>query len=120
MSLAFASILFFMVRAYWSIRVQNLLQQKWVKVLPHLIDTLLLVLGITLMVLLRAWPQHHPWLAVKLLALLLYIVLGTFAIKRGRTAASRAGFALAAILVFAYMLMTAISKDPLFFGFDTG
>lgn len=115
MGLAFASILFFVVRAYWSVRGVPMLQQPWVKTLPHLIDTLLLAFGILLMVMLRAWPQHHPWLAVKLLALLLYIVLGTFAIKRGRTPASRAGFAVAAIGVFGYMLQTAISKDPLFF-----
>lgn len=115
MGLAFASILFFVVRAYWSVRSMAILQQRWVKTLPHLIDTLLLLFGITLIVMLRAWPQDHPWLAVKLLALVLYIVLGTFAIKRGQTPFSRAGFAFAAILVFGYMLQTAISKNPLFF-----
>ncbi|MCH8530650.1 MAG: SirB2 family protein [Saccharospirillum sp.] len=113
--LAFASILFFVVRAYWSVRGMAMLQQRWVKTLPHLIDTFLLLFGVTLMMMLRAWPQQQPWLAVKLLALLLYIVLGTFAIKRGRTPTSRAGFALAAILVFGYMLQTAMTKDPLFF-----
>ncbi len=107
------SILFFMLRAWWSVREIPLLQRRWVKVLPHLIDSTLLALGVTLMVMLSLWPHQHPWLAAKLIALLAYIGLGTVAIKRGRTPRARAITALAAVLTFAYMLGAAIRHSAL-------
>lgn len=107
------SILFFMLRAWWSVRQAPLLQQRWVKVVPHLVDTALLALGVTLMVMLSLWPHQHPWLAAKLLALLAYIGLGTVAIKRGRTPAMRGAAALAAVAAFLYMLGAAIRHSPL-------
>ncbi|MBW6392690.1 SirB2 family protein [Billgrantia antri] len=115
MTTAVLSIAFFLVRAWWSVREVTLLQRRWVRVLPHVNDTLLLVLGLTLMTMLSMWPHQHPWLAAKLLALFGYILLGTVAIKRGRTPKTRGLAALAAIVVFAYMLGTAVTKDALFF-----
>ncbi|WP_089794208.1 SirB2 family protein [Halomonas korlensis] len=107
------SILFFMLRAWWSVREVPMLQRRWVKITPHLIDTILLALGVVLMVMLSAWPHQHPWLAAKLIALLVYIALGTLAIKRGRTPMVRAITALAAVVTFVYMLGTAIRHSPL-------
>jgi uncharacterized membrane protein SirB2 len=107
------SILFFIIRVGWSVRESPRLGHRWVKVVPHLIDTLLLLLGVTLMVLLSMWPHQHPWLAAKLIALLAYIGLGTVAIKRGRTPFTRGMAALAAVAVFAYMLGAAIRHSPL-------
>ena len=115
MTTAVLSITFFIVRAWWSVREVTLLQRRWGGFLPHVNDTLLLVLGITLMTMLSMWPQHHPWLAAKLLGLLGYILLGTVAIKRGRTPMTRGLAALAAIVVFFYIMGTAMTKDPLFF-----
>ncbi|MCC5882769.1 MAG: SirB2 family protein [Halomonas sp.] len=115
MTTAVLSILFFIVRAWWSVREITLLQRRWVRVLPHVNDTLLLLLGIALMTMLSMWPHQHPWLAAKLLGLLGYILLGTVAIKRGRTPMTRGLAALAAIVVFVYIMGTAMTKDPLFF-----
>ncbi len=88
---------------------------RWVRVLPHVLDTCLLALGVSLMIMLSAWPQQTPWLAAKLSALLLYIVLGSVAIKRGRSPAQKAVFAALAALVFLYMLSVAFSHNPLGF-----
>ena len=107
------SILFFMLRAWWSVRGAPVLQTRWIKIAPHIIDTLLLTLGLVLMVMLAAWPHQHPWMAAKLIALLAYIGLGTLAIKRGRTPRARAIAALAAVLTFAYMLGAAIRHSAL-------
>ena len=112
---AVLSIAFFTLRAWWSVREAPILQRRWVKIAPHVNDTLLLMLGILLMVMLSMWPQHHPWLAAKILALLGYIVLGTVAIKRGRTPLARGVAALASVMIFVYMLGTAVFKDPLWF-----
>ena len=115
MTTAVLSIAFFMLRAWWSVREAPILQRRWVKIVPHVNDTLLLTLGVLLMVILSMWPQHHPWLAAKLLALLGYIVLGTVAIKRGRKPLARAVAAVAAVMTFLYMLGTAVFKEPLWF-----
>ncbi|RCV88984.1 SirB2 family protein [Billgrantia montanilacus] len=115
MTTAGLSLAFFILRAWWSVREAPILQRRWVKVVPHVNDTLLLTFGILLMVMLSMWPQHHPWLAAKILALLVYIVLGTVAIKRGRTPLARGGAAVAAVVTFLYMLGTAVFKDPLWF-----
>nr|WP_255761727.1 SirB2 family protein [Halomonas alkalisoli] len=115
MTTAGLSLAFFILRAWWSVREAPILQRRWVKVVPHVNDTLLLTFGILLMVMLSMWPQHHPWLAAKILALLVYIVLGSVAIKRGRTPLARGVAAMAAVITFLYMLGTAIFKDPLWF-----
>ncbi|GAA5134255.1 SirB2 family protein [Alloalcanivorax gelatiniphagus] len=115
-SLAAASITLFVTRAWWSVRDTSRLRRRWVRVLPHVIDTGLLACGVTLMVMLRAWPQHTPWLAAKLVALLVYIGLGAVVIKGGRSATlnptTRATFAVLAVAVFAYMVGVAVRHHP--------
>lgn len=112
-TLAAISLLFFVLRAWWSVRESPNLQRRWVRIAPHVIDTALLALGIWLMIMLRFWPQHHPWLAAKLVGLVVYILLGTVAIKRGRTPAQRGMAAIAAILAFVYIVGAAIRHHPL-------
>lgn len=51
------------MRAWWSVHESPWLQRRWVKVLPHVNDNLLLALGLLLLVMLRMWPHQHPWLA---------------------------------------------------------
>ncbi len=111
-TLAFASICFFCVRFAWSISNSAQLQQKWVRVFPHIVDTLLLSLGLYLMIVMKLWPTEHPWLATKLIALVVYILLGTFAIKRGKTKIVKWGTGILAILVYVYMINVAISHNP--------
>lgn len=113
MSAAALSITFFVLRAWWSVRESPRLNARWVKVLPHIIDTALLGLGVTLMMLLSVWPWQLPWLGAKLLALLVYIGIGTVAIKRGPTPRVRALAAIAAVATFVYMVGAAIRHSPL-------
>ncbi|MDW5377801.1 SirB2 family protein [Halomonas sp. HP20-15] len=112
MTAAGLSLALFCLRAWWSVRESPQLQQRWVKTLPHLIDTVLLVAGVTLMIMLRAWPTQQPWLAAKLVGLVAYIVIGTLAIKRGRTPTIRAVAALVAIAIFVYIVGAALSHHP--------
>lgn len=106
---AYASLAFFVLRAIWSFNGAHVLQARWVKVIPHIIDTALLALGVSLAVILNFWPLP-PWLSAKITALVIYIVLGTVAIKRGRTPTTRA---MAAVGVFGYMLGAAVQRSPL-------
>jgi uncharacterized membrane protein SirB2 len=107
---AVLSLCFFMVRAYWSVRESSLLKAKWVKISPHIIDTVLLVCAIYLAL---QWPLNSPWIWAKVIALVAYIGFGTMAIKRGRSATIRAGFALLSILIFVYIVGVAVSHHPL-------
>ena len=109
---AYASLAFFVLRAFWSARGVALLQARWVKIVPHLMDTLLLTLGVTLAVILNFWPLPL-WLSAKITALVIYILLGTVAIKRGKTPKIRATAAIAAVLVFAYIIGAAVERSAL-------
>lgn len=110
------SIALFMLRAWWSVHESSQLERRWVRVLPHVIDSVLLIAGVTLMILLKVWPTQQPWLAAKLVGLVAYIGVGTIAIKRGRTPLTRGIAALIAIAIFAYIVGAAITHDPLSWG----
>lgn len=110
MSAAALSIIFFVVRAYWSITGSGLLARRIVRILPHVIDTVLLVCGVVLTFMLGGL---QPWIIAKLVALVLYIGIGTIAIKRGKTAGSRGAAALIAIAIFFYIVGVAIRHNPM-------
>ena len=102
------SILFFVVRAYWSVTGSSLLQRRLVKILPHIIDTVLLLAGITLAAMIG---PEQPWILAKIVALIAYIGVGTIAIKRGKTRRTRLIAALISVAVFAYIVGVAIHHD---------
>lgn len=105
------SILFFIIRAYWSVRENPILQKKVVKILPHVIDTVLLAAAILLSIMLGP-AAAQPWVLTKIVLLIAYIGVGTIAIKRGRTPRSRAIAAVIAVAIFAYIVGVAIKHHP--------
>lgn len=87
------------------------LQCRLVRVLPHVVDSVLLVSALGLAFSIRQYPFVHDWLTVKVMALLGYIGFGILAL-RGKTKRMRAtGFVLA-IGVFVFMVSVALSKQP--------
>lgn len=82
------------------------------RVASWVIDTTLLVAALTLVTILHQYPFVHAWLTVKVLLLLVYIVLGTWALKRGRTPRMRAACYFAALAVFAFIVSVAIVHNP--------
>ncbi|MDO8651040.1 MAG: SirB2 family protein [Undibacterium sp.] len=102
---------FFIVRGLWKMRGSAMLQQRWVRIVPHLVDTILLASALTMAYWSGQYPFQQNWLTAKLLALLAYIVLGTIALKRGKTPASRAVAFVAAIAVFGYILAVALARQ---------
>lgn len=109
-SAATLSIIFFVTRAWWSVTSSAKLQWRVVKVLPHIVDTVLLVCGILLTYMLGGL---QPWIVAKIIALVLYIGVGTVAIKRGKTASTRGFAALIAIAIFFYIVGVALAHNPL-------
>lgn len=107
---AVLSILFFIIRAYWSVSGSALLQTRVVKILPHVIDTILLIFGVILAAMIG---PSQPWILAKIVALVFYIGVGTIAIKRGKTPRSRAIAAVIAVAIFLYIVGVAINHNPL-------
>ena len=106
--LAVLSFTGFLMRATWAYKASDLLQAKWVRVAPHVVDTLLLSLGIVLAFNLAggAW---QGWLAAKLIALIAYIGFGVMTL-RGDGSIRDVGF-VGAIVAFVYMLVVAFSRE---------
>jgi len=77
------------------------------------IDSLLLAAAITLTTIIHQYPFVQAWLTVKLVLLVVYIVLGVFALRRGRTRAIRATCFAAAMIVFLFIVSVARAHDPL-------
>ena len=102
----------FVLRGIWMMTASPRLQARWVRIIPHVNDTLLLTSGISLAVLLQQYPLVHGWLTAKFFALILYIVLGPYALKRGKTQKQRIAAWIVALLVFGYMVAVAITHDP--------
>jgi len=102
----------FVLRGVWMVADSPRLQARWVRIVPHINDTLLLASGFGLAVMIQQYPLMHGWLTAKFLALILYIVLGTIALKRGKTKTQRIVAWIAALLVFGYMAAVAVAHDP--------
>jgi uncharacterized membrane protein SirB2 len=106
------SIALFLTRGAWMLWTPQRLRQRWVRIVPHVIDTVLLASALWL-----AWHAGadgtRGWLAAKVVALLVYIALGTIALKRGRTRRIRVAALLGAVATFAYIVSVALTKSPL-------
>jgi len=89
MTSALLSVVGLIVRYGWSIKQDPRLQLRWVKIFPHINDTLLLVAGIFLVYFGPYSPIAQPgsfaWLIAKWVLLLVYIIAGSFALKRATT-----------------------------------
>jgi uncharacterized membrane protein SirB2 len=106
----------FVLRGVWMMRKSPMLERRWVRVAPHVVDSALLASAIALAVNIGQYPLVHAWLTAKVFGLIAYIVLGTLALKRGRTLRSRSTAFCGALLVLVYIVAVAISKSPLPFG----
>ena len=108
-----SSYALFVTRGVWMLRSPGLLQRRWVKVVPHVVDTVLLASAIGLAVMLHQYPLTTGWLTAKLAGLIVYIGLGTIALKRGKSRGVRLAAWLAAQAVFFYIVAVAITRQPL-------
>jgi uncharacterized membrane protein SirB2 len=100
----------FFIRGLWMLLDSPWLQKRWVKIIPHLIDTGLFASGIALAINLRQYPLTDGWLTAKFFALLLYIILGSIALKYGQTKIIRFSAWISALGVFFYIIMVAMTR----------
>lgn len=109
---ALVSIAGFALRGYWMATSNPLLQRRLSKVLPHLVDTLLLASAIAMLVMWRLSPLQADWLLAKIMALLVYIGLGMVALRFGRSRPVRITAWLAALGTALYIVSVAYNKSP--------
>jgi len=103
----------FFVRGIWILTGSPLLERRWVRVVPHVNDTVLLAAAVWMTLILHEYPGTHAWLSAKLAGLVAYIALGMVALRFGKTWRVRLSAWLAAQLVFAYIVAVALTHDPL-------
>lgn len=111
--LVLASGLLFAVRGALVLAGQSWAMAKPWRWLSYGMDTLLLAAGLTLWALLSLNPVTSPWLGVKLLLLVLYIALGSLALKRAPTPAARRFSYAGALVVYLFMISVARTHHPL-------
>ncbi len=107
-----ASYSLFFLRGIWSLHHSDRMQQRWVKIAPHIVDTVLLCSAIALAYTIGQYPFINAWLTAKVIALLLYILLGWVALNPKRTRPVRLFAWIAAQAVFGYMVLVAFNHDP--------
>lgn len=105
----------FCLRGLWMLTDSPRLRHPAAKILPHIIDTVLLASAVAMALLGGHYPLTVGWLTAKLIALLLYIGFGTMALKRGRNKTQRLIFFIAALLCLAYIVSVALSRSPMGF-----
>jgi len=93
-------------------------RQDWalsatLRYLSYAIDTALLTAALMLLAILPAEVYSNGWLTTKIVLLLAYIVLGSFALKRAATQRKRLGYFAAALLSYGFMLTIAWAHNPL-------
>jgi uncharacterized membrane protein SirB2 len=101
----------FVVRGAWMLSDSPMLAKRWVRVVPHVNDTVLLLAGIWLTTIIRQYPGTSGWLTAKLVGLAIYILIGTVALRRGPTKRIRGAAWVAAQLVFFYIVAVALTHD---------
>lgn len=102
----------FFARGIGMLRDAAWVKQRVAKTLPHLVDTVLIVSAVWLAWLLRLTPSNAPWISAKIAGLLVYIGVGMVAFRFGRTRGVRASAWVLAMLVFAWIVSVALTKDP--------
>ncbi|TXI29074.1 MAG: regulator SirB [Nitrosomonas oligotropha] len=102
----------FLLRGVWLIQDSTNLRQRWIKILPHIIDTILLTSAVFLAMTIQQNPLQDSWLTAKVAGLLLYIALGMVAMRFGKTRRTKIIAWAAAQCVFIYIALVAITKSP--------
>lgn len=105
------SLCFFFLRGIWMFIGSEQLKKKWVRILPHVVDTLLLASALGLAWTIQQYPFVDAWLTAKVLALLGYIFLGSIAIRYGKTRKVRTLAFIGALCCVAYILRVAITHQ---------
>jgi uncharacterized membrane protein SirB2 len=106
------SFTLFLSRGAWVLAGRSLPRHPLLRALPHTVDTVLLVSALWLTTIIQQYPFRDAWLTVKVLLLVAYIVLGSFALRRAPTRTGRAIAFVAAVVTFLFLFSVARYRHP--------
>ncbi len=113
---AVISIALFILRYWWQYRASPMASKRWVRIVPHVNDTLLLLSGVGLVLITHFYPfsPQGAWLTEKLFGVIIYIVLGFIALgRRPRSQQIRLFAFLLGLVVLYVIIKLAATKIPL-------
>jgi uncharacterized membrane protein SirB2 len=102
----------FFLRGLLMIRASPLLNARWIKVLPHINDTVLLAAALSLAFMSEQYPFVAGWVTAKVLGVFAYIILGALALRDASTLKMRIVCWLAAMAVFSWIVSVALTRQP--------
>lgn len=111
MSFAAMSGALFFLRGIFMLRESPLLHKDWINRSSYVIDTVLLASALIMIAWSAQYPFVVPWLTVKVIAVVAYIIAGAVALKRGKTKGIRTGALIIALLIFGYIVKLALTKQ---------
>lgn len=102
----------FAARGLLMLAGSRVLDTRFVRVAPHVVDTVLLASALWLAWIIRQYPFVQGWLTAKVIGLVVYIVLGAIALRRGRTRGVRIAAFAGATATAIYIVSVALTHDP--------
>lgn len=102
----------FFLRGVLTLRASPLMKARWIKVLPHINDTILLAAALSLAVMSDQYPFVSGWVTAKVLGVIAYIILGSLALREGSSLRTRIVCWLAAMAVFGWIVSVALTRQP--------
>jgi uncharacterized membrane protein SirB2 len=106
------AFLFFVGRGALSLRNSPLLGTRFLRIAPHVIDTLLLASAAWMAIASRQYPFVEDWLTAKVAALIVYIGAGMIALSARRAIRVRVSAWLIALATFGYIVSVALTRNP--------
>ena len=110
---AILSVSLFLLRGGLMLVESPKVHTAWLTYPSYVIDTLLLTAALMLTTVIHQYPFNSGWLSMKVFLLLVYVVLGSVALKRGRTRRIRIASFVAALLTVACIVSVARAHHPL-------
>jgi uncharacterized membrane protein SirB2 len=107
------AIALLVLRGVWVALDSPSLRARWVRILPHVNDTLLIASAGALAWRIGQYPLVDGWLTAKVLGLLAYIALGVIAMRSGRGRGVRIAAWLGGLAALAYTAAVAVTRQPL-------
>lgn len=109
------SVTGFFLRGLLMMRDSPLLNVRWMKVLPHVNDTVLLIAALSLAVMSGQYPFVVDWVTAKVFGVIVYIILGALALRDANTRTMRISCWLASLMVFGWIVSVALTRQPMGF-----
>ena len=105
----------FVLRGLLMMRDSSLLKARWIRVLPHVNDTVLLIAALSLAAMSGQYPFVVNWVTAKVLGVIAYIILGALALRDASTRRLRVICWCASLVVFGWIVSVALTRQPMGF-----